>query len=101
LVRIILERPYADGTVAVDMDPLSLLRLAASVPPPRHHTVRYAGVLGAASQWRSRIVPPAGPAPGPERPGEKKLKCRYRTWAELLARTFAIDALACPVCRGA
>ena len=45
LVRIVLKKPYADGTVAVDMDPLSLLcRLAASVPPPRHHTVRYAGV---------------------------------------------------------
>jgi hypothetical protein len=41
LVRIILKKPYADGTVAVDLDPLSLLtRLAASVPPPRHHTVR-------------------------------------------------------------
>ena len=36
LVRIALKRAYADGTVAVDMDPLSLLcRLAASVPPPR------------------------------------------------------------------
>jgi len=34
------------------MDPLSLLcRLAASVPPPRHHTVRYAGVLAGASEW--------------------------------------------------
>jgi hypothetical protein len=32
--------------MAVDMDPLSLLcRLAASVPPPRFHTVKYAGVL--------------------------------------------------------
>ena len=47
LVRI---TPYTDGTVAVDMDPLSLLcRLATSVPPPRLHTVRYAGVLAAAS----------------------------------------------------
>jgi hypothetical protein len=34
LVRITLKRAYADGTVAVDMDPLSLLcRLATSVPP--------------------------------------------------------------------
>jgi len=34
LVRISLKKPFADGTVAVDMDPLSLLcRLAASVPP--------------------------------------------------------------------
>ena len=102
LVRIILKKAFSDGTVAVDMDPLSLLcRLAASVPPPRHHTVRYTGVLGAASQWRSRIVPPpAEPeAPGLEMPGRKH-KCGYRTWAELLARTWAIDALACPVCGG-
>jgi serine/threonine protein kinase len=35
LVRIALKKPLADGTVAVDMAPLSLLcRLAASVPPP-------------------------------------------------------------------
>jgi hypothetical protein len=102
LVRILLKKPYADGTIAVDMDPLSLLcRLATSVPPPRHHTVRYAGVLGAASEWRSRLVPPAEPeAPGPELLGEKKHKCGYRTWAELLRRTFAVDALECPVCHG-
>ena len=41
LVRITLKKPYTDGTVAVDMDPLSLLcRLVTSVPPPRFHTVR-------------------------------------------------------------
>jgi hypothetical protein len=33
-VRIELRRPFRDGTVAIDLDPLSLLcRLAASVPP--------------------------------------------------------------------
>jgi len=59
LVRITLKKAYADGTVAVDMDPLSLLcRLAASVPPPRFHTVQYAGVLAPASPWRSRVGPP-------------------------------------------
>jgi Putative transposase len=46
LVRITLKKAYSDGTLAVDMDPLSLLcRLVTSVPPPRLHTVRYAGVL--------------------------------------------------------
>ena len=36
LVRITLKKAYTDGTIAVDMDPLSLLcRLAISVPPPR------------------------------------------------------------------
>jgi hypothetical protein len=58
LVRIVLKRAYLDGTVAVEMDPLSLLcRLATSVPPPRFLTVKYAGVLAPASQWRSRIAP--------------------------------------------
>ena len=59
LVRIELRRPFGDGTVAVDMDPLSLLcRLAAAVPPPRFNTVRYAGVLAPASRWRPLVVPP-------------------------------------------
>jgi hypothetical protein len=39
-VRIALKKALSDGTVAVDLDPLSLLsRLCASVP--RFHTVRY------------------------------------------------------------
>jgi len=39
-------------------DPLSLLcRLASSVPPPRRHTVRYAGVFAPASKLRPRLVP--------------------------------------------
>ncbi|WP_373372306.1 transposase [Sorangium atrum] len=56
LVRLSRRRAFADGTVAVDMDPLSALcRLAASVPPPRFHTVKYAGVLASASRprWRA------------------------------------------------
>ena len=36
LVRIALKKPFSDGTVAVDLDPLSLLcRLVALVPAPR------------------------------------------------------------------
>jgi hypothetical protein len=95
LVRITLKRPFSDGTVAVDMDPLSLLcRLAAAVPPPRFHTVRYAGVLAPASKLRPRIVPgqqtpeqgDAGPADVVDKPLRKG--SRYRPWAELLKRTF-------------
>jgi hypothetical protein len=107
LVRIALKKPFSDGTVAVDMDPLSLLcRLAASVPPPRLHTVRYAGILAPASKLRPRIVPkpPAAPAndiepsalPVPPMPGGS----RYRPWAELLKRCFAIDVLHCASCGG-
>jgi hypothetical protein len=107
LVRITLKRPFSDGTVAVDMDPLSLLcRLAASVPPPRFHTVRYAGVLAPASKWRPRIlpVPPREEhrAAPDDHHDDKPLHngSRYRPWAELLKRTFQIDVLCCPKCQG-
>ena len=57
LVRIALKGAFSDGTVAVDMDPLSLLcRLAAIVPAPRLCMVRYSGVLASASKWRPLII---------------------------------------------
>ena len=107
LVRITLKKPFADGTVAVDMDPLSLLcRLAASVPAPRFNTVRYAGVLAAAAKLRPRIVPEPKPDSNtldtpcacPE--DSKHLGSRYRPWAELVKRTFSVDVLECETCHG-
>jgi hypothetical protein len=69
LVRIALKKRFSDGTFAVDLDPLSLLtRLCASVPPPRFHTVRYAGVLASASKLRPRILP----EPPAEDPAERR-----------------------------
>ena len=102
LVRITLKKAYTDGTIAVDMDPLSLLcRLATSVPPPRLHTVRYAGVLAPASPWRSRLAPQSPQAAAAsDEPGRPDHAGGYRPWAELLARTFAVDVLACPTCQG-
>lgn len=103
LVRIALKRPFADGTVAIDLDPLSLLtRLAASVPPPKLHTVRYAGVLAPASTLRSRIIPkppvaPANDTASASSPPPKRCGSHYRPWAELLKRSFEID-LRCPRC---
>jgi len=111
LVRIVLRRPSRDGTTAVDLDPLSLVsRLAAAVPPPRQHGTRYAGVLAAASKWRALVVPPPPSSPTAEPDGQVNLppsptspptwRCRYRPWAELLRRTFAIDVTTCPGCGG-
>jgi hypothetical protein len=108
LVRITLKRAYADGTLAVDMDPLSLLcRLATAVPPPRFHTVKYAGVLAPASPWRSRIAPRPKPVDGGDSSCEEaaantraKRLGAYRPWAELLRRTFSLDVLECPSCKG-
>lgn len=105
LVRIALKRAYTDGTIAVEMDPLSLLcRLATSVPPPRFHTVKYAGVLAPASPWRPRIAPPPKTPPATEQAHEENPPKRaigtYRPWAELLKRTFDVDVLQCPKCKG-
>jgi hypothetical protein len=102
LVRITLKKPFSDGTVAVHLDPLSLLsRLAASVPAPRLHTVRYAGVL-AASKLRPRLAPK--PVVAPAKPtadvAESPRRGAYRPWAELLKRTFGFDVLTCPCCSG-
>src|SRR5690606_35038581 len=97
---------FSDGTFAVDLDPLSLLtRLCASVPPPRFHTVRYAGVLASASKLRPRIL--AGPPEevatvkdGDQEGEGVRRGCRYRCWAELMMRKFAVDVLCCPRCSG-
>ena len=103
LVRIALKKAFSDGTVAIDLDPLSLLtRLCAAVPPPRRHTVRYVGVLASASKLRPRIVPTAKSSgvaarrPGVDDAARSRARGRYRPWAELLKRTFALDVLACP-----
>jgi hypothetical protein len=110
LVRLKLKRPFSDGTFALDLDPLSLLvRLATTVPPPHFHTVRYAGVLAAASRWRARIVPPPKPAPESEAADAECSTCTakdkppthrsgYRPWRELLMRSFKIDVEYCAQC---
>jgi hypothetical protein len=83
LLRITLKKAYDDGTVAVDMDPLSLLcRLATSVPLPRFHTIHYAGVLAAASPWRSRLTPPLPPTAENVEPEKRVRKSGYRPLRE-------------------
>ena len=60
-------------------------------------------MLAARSPWRPTIAPkppteePAAASAEPDRTGPAG---GYRPWAELLARTFAVDVLACPKCHG-
>lgn len=71
------------------------------MPPPRFHTVKYAGVLAPASPWRSRLAPQVPEAADAgDKPGKPAHAAGYRPWSELLARTFAVDVLACPRCQG-
>ena len=57
-VRLDFKKPWSDGTTSVELDPLALIaRLAALVPPPKRHTVRYFGVLSSHAASRSEVVP--------------------------------------------
>ena len=58
--------------------------------------------LASASPWRSRLAPslPTEPTLDKAEPGTPRRAGGYRPWAELLARTFAVDVLVCPSCQG-
>jgi len=107
-VRLGLKRAFSDGTVAVELDPLSFLcRLAAAVPGPGFHTVRYGGILSSAAKWRSLVVPePSEPAArqspaaaAADGHGADKPRSTWRPWSELLKRSFDID-IKCSKCGG-
>ena len=51
-------RPWSDGTTGIQLVPLELLeKLAALVPQPRAHLVRYGGCLAPHSKLRAAIIP--------------------------------------------
>jgi len=51
-------RPWSDGTTGIKLSPLELLeKLAAIVPLPRAHLVRYGGCLAPHSKLRHMIIP--------------------------------------------
>ena len=53
-----LKTPWSDGTGHLLLSPMELLeKLAALVPPPRLHLLRYHGVLAPRARDRGRIVP--------------------------------------------
>ena len=111
-----LKHRWHDGTTHVIYEPLELMeRLAALVPPPRFNLTRYSGVLASASAFRPLLVPqeearaPAGHA-GCEAvvaaakngsdgtKDEDGCRSRHYPWAQLMARVFEFDVLACPRC---
>jgi hypothetical protein len=51
-------KPWSDGTTGIKLSPLELLeKLAAIVPLPRVHLVRYGGSLAPHSKLRDAIIP--------------------------------------------
>lgn len=102
-----LKRKWRDGTTHVVFEPLELVeKLAAIVPPPRVHMVRYHGVLAPRARGRRQIVPARTPAGGEANGGKEDAEpCvhaprRWTAWATLMQRVFAVDVLECPTCHG-
>jgi len=90
-------RPWSDGTTGIKLSPLELLeKLAALVPLPRLHLVRYGGCLAPHSQLR-RLITPTPRQRGVEAPEAGSASPRWG-WARLLKRVFAFDMERCPAC---
>jgi len=100
-----LKSPYQDGTTHIVMSPLEFMqRLAALVPRPRLHLIRFHGVLAPNAKLRPEIVPSAPvnanahSADHGETPHPSALA--RMSWARLLKRVFDIDIEQCPQCGG-
>ncbi len=100
-----MKRAWSDGTTAMVFSPAEFVsRLAALVPPPRKNSVHYHGVLAPNAALRSRVIPDDRADTDSEprclaKPGRAaKHPRRWRTWSELLLRTFGVDGWLCPHC---
>jgi hypothetical protein len=64
-LELTFKNAWKDGTRAVLLEPDDLLvRLCASVPPPRMHLLRFFGVLSSHSSLRAEVVPKFEEEPG-------------------------------------
>jgi len=89
--------PWSDGTMGIRLSPLELLeKLAALVPLPRVHLVRYGGCLAPHSHLRGAI------RPTPRQQGldgtEAHPGTPYWPGARLLGRVFGLEMRPCPFC---
>ena len=102
-----LKTAWRDGTSHHVMTPMEFMqRLAALVPRPRLHLIRFHGVLAPNAKLRKAVVPV--PPPPETKPAHAddcahlaagSAKGRMR-WAQLLKRVFDIDIERCPHCGG-
>src|SRR5262245_31282564 len=90
--------PWSDGTTGIRLSPVELLeKLAALVPLPRVHLVRYGGCLAPHSHLRGAIIPTPRQQ-GIDEEATDTWSPRW-TWARLLKRVFALDIARCPWCQ--
>jgi Putative transposase len=97
-----LKSAFKDGTTHIVMSPLEFMqRLAALVPRPRLHLIRFHGVLAPNAKLRCEIIPsPPEQVTEPSTDHAQGAPARL-SWARLLKRVFDIDIEHCPNCGGA
>ena len=97
-----LKTPYKDGTTHVVFEPLDFIsRLAALVPKPRFHLIRFHGVFAPNSKHRAQVTID-GRESKEEAPKALALNDgrRKMSWSECLKRVFNIDITVCSRCKG-
>jgi hypothetical protein len=113
-VELKLKTPWRDGTTHLVMSPLEFMqRLAALVPRPRLHLIRFHGVLAPNAKLRSSGGAARARGGGTGHRSRSRQRCVVQTetnpdradrphriaWARLLKRVFDIDMQHCPNCR--
>ncbi len=107
-VQLELKTPWRDGTTHLVMSPLQFMqRLAALVPRPRLHLIRFHGVLAPNARLRARVVPQGPETQAQVAEAAMASECDAPAvqarphrigWARLLKRVFDIDMQHCPHC---
>jgi hypothetical protein len=96
-----LKSAYRDGTTHIVMSPLEFMqRLAALVPRPRLHLIRFHGVLAPHAKLRAAIVPSAPEEAIVHAADHAHHRPARMSWARLLKRVFEIDIERCSNCGG-
>ena len=103
LVVYELKHAFRDGTTHVLFEPLDFIaRLAALVPRPRTHLIRFHGLFAPNARHRRMVVPAPTSAPGNETGEPPEVPTRAQmSWAQRLRRVFEIDVSRCPRCGAA
>ena len=96
-----LKSAWRDGTTHIRMSPLEFMqRLAALVPRPRLHLIRFHGVLAPNAGLRAAIVPRPSEQPNEDAARHAQKAPARMGWARLLKRVFDLDLEHCPQCGG-
>ncbi len=103
LVVLELKRAFRDGTTHVLFEPEDFIaRLAALVPRPRAHLVRYHGLFAPRARHRQLVVPRSN-AQIPTSDSDETSTSTHSapmSWMVRLQRVWGIELSRCPQCGG-